>query len=55
MYENDIDANLDLHKVMKSIAQMNPHISLSDIAFLMDAPYEPEVFEYDIDDSTENF
>ncbi|MDQ6982566.1 MAG: hypothetical protein Q9M08_06140 [Mariprofundus sp.] len=54
MYENNTDTNLDLHKVMKSIAQMNPHISLSDIAFLMDAPYEPDICEYDIDDAIEN-
>jgi len=54
MDEFNTDTNLDLHKVMKSIAQMNPHISLSDIAFLMDAPYEPEICEYDMADAIGN-
>jgi len=55
MAANNTDTNLDLHKVMKTIAQMNPHISLSDIAFLMDAPYEPDICEYDMADAVENF
>jgi len=46
MYPDATDAELDLRKVVKSIALLNPHISLSDIAYLMDAPYEPEPCEY---------
>ena len=46
MFDED-DMGLDMSQVMKRYAQMNPHISLSDIAFLMDEPYEPESEEYD--------
>jgi len=46
MFEDD---NMDLGKVMKHYAQSNPHVSLSDIAFLMDVPYQPEL-EYDDSD-----
>ncbi|MFQ5345587.1 MAG: hypothetical protein ACE5DZ_06465 [Mariprofundus sp.] len=53
MYENHTDNDLDLRRVMKSIAQLNPNVSLSDIAFLMDAPYEPEICEYDMMDTIE--
>jgi len=35
--------DLDLAKIMKSCAQMNPHIPHSEIAFLMDMPGEPEI------------
>lgn len=38
---------LDLTQIMKRYIHMNPHISLSDIAFLMDLPYEQELEEYD--------
>jgi len=36
------DNSLDMNKIMQQYAQMNPHVSLSDIAFLMDVPYQPE-------------
>ncbi len=45
MDQDATDTDLDLRKVMKFVAHLNPHISLSDIAFLMDIPYEPELFE----------
>jgi len=38
--------DLDLSKIMKCYAQMNPHIAHADLAFLMDLPNEEEV-EYD--------
>jgi len=47
MRQNTTDTDPDLHKMMTFIARMNPHISLSDIAFLMDLPYELEPGEYD--------
>lgn len=46
MFDED-DTALNLTQIMKRYAQMNPHVSLSDIAFLMDAPYEQEPGEYD--------
>jgi len=35
--------SLDMHKIMHQYAQMNPHIALSDIAFLMDIPCPQEL------------
>ena len=43
------DDNMDFGKIMKQYTRSNPHVSLSDIAFLMDVPYEPE-FDFDNDD-----
>ncbi|MDQ6996315.1 MAG: hypothetical protein Q9M82_02505 [Mariprofundus sp.] len=42
MSQDTTDTDPDAHKVMKFIARLNPHISMSDIAFLMDVPYELE-------------
>ncbi|GAV19504.1 hypothetical protein MMIC_P0438 [Mariprofundus micogutta] len=38
--------DLDLCKIMRCYAQMNPHIAHAEIAFLMDLPCDDEV-EYD--------
>ncbi len=32
--------NFDLQQIMKRYAQMNPHIAISELAFLMDLPYD---------------
>ncbi len=40
------DNGLDMKEIMQQYAQMNPHISLSYIAFLMDVPYQPEPDSY---------
>jgi len=53
MYQDISDTDLDFRKIMKSVAQLNPHISMSDIAFLMDMPYEAEPGEIDAIDQTE--
>ncbi|MBN4077234.1 hypothetical protein JYT48_03095 [Mariprofundus ferrooxydans] len=45
---------LDMNKIMHHYAQMNPHISLSDIAFLMDVPYQPEPDSYATLEATES-
>jgi len=42
MSQYALTENLDLHQAVKLISSMNPHVTLSDIAFLMDVPYEPE-------------
>ena len=42
MSQNSATENMDLHQAIKLISSMNPHISLSDIAFLMDVPYESD-------------
>jgi hypothetical protein len=59
MYQDATDTDLDLRKimskVMKSIALLNPHVSLSDIAYLMDMPYDPEPLELDTQNTAENF
>jgi len=47
MYQSTSNADLDRRKVIKSIAQLNPHVSLSDIAYLMGAPYEFEPGEFE--------
>jgi hypothetical protein len=49
------DTDLDMRKVMRSVAQLNPHIALSDIAYLMDVPYEPEPIDYDNFDMASNY
>ncbi len=53
MFQDPTDTGLDLHKVMKSVAQLNPHISLSDIAYLMDIPYKPDPGEFEAMDHAE--
>ncbi len=55
MYQDATDTDLDLRKVIKSVALLNPHISLSDIAYLMDVPYEPEPLEFENFNVAENF
>ncbi len=45
MHQSTADSDLDWRNVMKSIALLNPHVSLSDIAYLMDMPYDPEPLE----------
>ena len=45
MYPSTSDTDLEWRKVMKSIALLNPHVSLSDIAYLMDMPYDPDPLE----------
>jgi len=45
MYPSTSDTDLEWRKVMKSIALLNPHVSLSDIAYLMDMPYDPDPHE----------
>jgi len=52
MYQDAIDTDLDFRKIMKSVAQLNPHISLSDIAYLMDVPYESETGEFEMIDNS---
>lgn len=46
MFEDD---NMDIVKIMQRYTRNNPHVSLSDIAFFMDVPYEPE-FDFEDDD-----
>ncbi len=48
------ESRFDNFGMMASIAQNNPHISLSDIAFLMGVPYEPEPGSFDVDDLDDN-
>jgi len=55
MRHDATDTDPDLHKVMAFIARLNPHFSLSDIAYLMDVPYEPEPCEYASIDASERF
>jgi len=55
MTQDATDTGLDFRKIMKSIAQLNPHISLSDIAYLMDMPYELEPGEFESINSAEIF
>jgi len=55
MYQDVTDNELDLHKIMKSVARLNPHISLSDIAYLMDVPYESEPGEFEGMEAVESF
>ena len=55
MFQSATDTDLDLRKVIKSIAQLNPHVSLSDIAYLMDVSYEPDACEYEDMDIIERF
>jgi len=45
MHQSTADSDLDWRNVIKSIALLNPHVSLSDIAYLMDMPYDPEPLE----------
>jgi len=45
MSQHTTGTDVDFRKVLKSIANLNPHVSLSDIAYLMDMPYDPESFE----------
>lgn len=47
MSQHTTGIDLDFRKVLKSIALLNPHVSLSDIAYLMDMPYDPEPFEFE--------
>jgi hypothetical protein len=46
--------NLDPDKIIKRYALMNPHIALSDIAFMMGVPYKSEPGEYKITAAIEN-
>ena len=55
MYQDATDNDLDLRKIMKSVAQLNPHISLSDIAYLMDVPYESDPGEFEALEAVEIF
>jgi len=55
MNQSASDADLDWRKVIKSIARLNPHVSLSDIAYLMDMPYDPEPLELETAATAENF
>ncbi len=55
MYQDATDNDLDLRKIMKSVARLNPHISLSDIAYLMDVPYESEPGEFEGMEAVEIF
>jgi len=45
MHPTASDIDQDCRTVIKTIALLNPHVSLSDIAYLMDMPYDPEPFE----------
>jgi len=45
MDQDSMKKDSTLDKIIKSVAQLNPHFSLSDVAFLMDVPYEPEPLE----------
>lgn len=56
MHLVDRESRFDINGVISSIAQNNPHISLSDIAFLMGVPYKPEpsAFEHEFDDDQDD-
>ena len=41
----DQHGRLDMAAIMKLYVHMNPHISISDIAYLMDMPYSPDIDE----------
>jgi len=42
MQQHVLTEQLDMHPAIQLISRLNPHITLSDIAFLMDVPYQNE-------------
>jgi len=45
--QNITNTDSDWRKVINALARLNPHVSLSDIAYLMGAPYEFEPGEFE--------
>ena len=42
MRQDKLDTSVNLQQMMQLVAQKNPHVSLTYIAFLLDIPYESD-------------
>jgi len=53
VHQNTANTDSDCRKVIRLLARLNPHVSLSDIAFLMGVHYELEPGEHEYFETAE--
>jgi len=48
MHQDDLASGIDLQKMMQAVAQVNPHVSLAYIAYLLDVPCDDDLADYTV-------